>query len=63
MDFQAFKKWVTSKGYTIDTSSKHHVLIDSQGNIVVRFAISHKKGGKRFVKQNYVSHIRKIIGP
>lgn len=63
MDLNQFKKKITRKGYSIAPSKKHHVLIDKEGQRVVRFAIDHKEGGKRYVKSCYLKNIIAHIGP
>lgn len=63
MDFQAFSKWITRKGYAIQPTTNHHKIVDKAGKTIEHFAIHHKEGGKRWVKPYYVSKIRKKIGP
>jgi hypothetical protein len=62
MDWSQFQKWIHGKGYSIGTSSKHHVILDKQGKIVKQFAVAHKAGGKRYVKPTYIKQIAAIIG-
>lgn len=63
MDYHAFSKWVQRKGYRIDHSTKHQVLLDKTGTIVAQFAVAHKQGGKRYIKATYVREILRLIGP
>jgi hypothetical protein len=63
MDYQAFKDWIIRKGYSIISTTKHHKIVDKNGKFIDHFAISHKTGGKRFIKPGYISRIRRKIGP
>jgi len=49
-----FKQLVNSKNYNIRALTKHYEIVDSENNQLMTFAISHKKGGKREIKQIYV---------
>lgn len=53
MDYRQFENWLKRAGYTIGRSTKHHVVLDSNGKVVARFAVAHKNGGKTFVKDCY----------
>ena len=37
MDWVEFKKWITSLGYRVTTSTKHHVIVDADGHILIHF--------------------------
>lgn len=56
-----FIRLVEDKGYIVVSSSKHHKILNSDGNTVMIFAVSHKKGGKREVKRTYINKFNKLI--
>jgi hypothetical protein len=62
MDFSRFKRWIARNGYSVGRSKKHHVILDAEGKVVAWFAVSHKKGGKAYVKGVYVAHIQQTLG-
>lgn len=62
MDFVQFKKWIRSHGYSVGYSTKHHVVLDSNGMVVAFFAVSHKASGKDYVKPAYIAKIKKELG-
>ena len=50
MDLNNFKKLVKIKGYKIVPTKKHHAIVNSDDEIVMIFAIKHKKGSKNKLK-------------
>lgn len=62
MDYSQFQKWIRKAGYLVGHSTKHHVILDSEGKVVARFAVAHKNGGKQYVKDHYISVIRRTLG-
>ena len=54
MDLADFKKKIKELGYFVETSTKHHMIVDKDGKRITIFAVSHKKGGKPYVKAPYV---------
>lgn len=62
MDFIQFKKRVQEYNLRIVMKTKHSsIVVDEDGNFVMAFSISHKKGGKDYVKGNYVNDLEKVI--
>jgi hypothetical protein len=61
MDWADFEKWIRANGFTVGFSTKHHVILDADGAIVARFAVSHKKGAKRFVKPIYLRQLQALF--
>lgn len=39
----------------IEETTRHHKIVDSEGNTVITFAIKHQKGSPKQVKINYVN--------
>lgn len=50
-----FIKLVKSFGYEVISSSKHHKIVDINEDLLMVFAISHSKKGKREVKPVYIN--------
>lgn len=50
-----FIKLVKSFGYCIVPASKHHKIVDVNDNLLMVFAVSHGKKGKREIKPVYIN--------
>lgn len=57
-----FKKLVSENGYKINNTTNHYEIVDKNDNRLMVFAVSHKKGSKRFVKRCYVKEFMKKFG-
>lgn len=62
MDYNQFRKWIVGSGYSIGTSTKHHVILDADDKVVAWFAVSHKQGGKKYIKGAYIANIKRKLG-
>ncbi len=57
-----FKKLVKSYGFKVISASKHHKIVSlDNGEILMYFAISHNKNGKREIKPIYINLFLKKI--
>lgn len=59
-DLKDFEKMVKKAGYKITTTTKHHKIVDGDGNALMVFAIKHNKGGKKEVKAYYVQEFTRL---
>jgi hypothetical protein len=46
-DYAKFEKKVKEFGYSIGKATKHHTLLNPEGEALLVFAVNHKKGGRR----------------
>lgn len=56
-----FIKMVTGANCTIELNGSHGAIYRVDGSLVSRFAVSHKHGGKREIKQVYVRQFVQAI--
>ncbi len=60
LDKRQFEKMVRKAGFSIEYGTKHPYIVAPDGDTLV-FAISHKKGGKDYIKPYYVKTIQEFI--
>ena len=62
LDYRQFEKLVKKNGYEIKLVTKHSSkIIDTDGNLIMAFAIDHKAGHKDQIKIAYVKRFEKLI--
>ena len=61
MDLIKFRRLVTSKGFQIISTTKHHAIVDEQGRAIMHFAISHGQGSKKEVLGCYIKEFLEKI--
>ena len=61
VDENRFKKLLKAYGYSLRSLSKHHEIVNEDGEQLMTFAIDHGKGKKRQVKPYYVRKFIRLL--
>lgn len=56
-----FRRYVRANGFYVVQTKKEWQVVDQAGHVLLPFAVSHKKGGKREIKACYVRDFQKNL--